>query len=64
MCFSVISISFLEKCVFSPLPIVKLGGLFIFLLLTCKSSLYILDIIDHVYDCKYFSHSVDCLLLS
>ena len=64
MCFSVISMFWGEKCLFSPLPIVKLGGLFISLLVTYKNSLYILDISLVSYDLQNSPCSVDCLLLS
>ena len=64
MCFSVISVFWGEKCLFSPLPIVKLGGLIISLLVTYKNSLYILDISLVSYDLQNFPCSVDCLLLS
>ena len=48
-----------------PLPIFKLGYLFIFLLLSCVSSLHTLDIILLVYICfaNIFPHSVGGLFI-
>ena len=39
-----ICMSFLEKCLSYPLPIKKLGYVFLFFVLSCMSSLCILDI--------------------
>ena len=62
MCVMAIHISFLERCLFKPFAHFW-TGLFVYLLLTFKSSLYILDInpLSDTLFTYIFSHSVDCL---
>ena len=63
MCLLAICISSLEKCLF--LPISRLGCLWVFLISSCRSCLYILEIKPLLVAplVNIFSHSVGCLFI-
>ena len=64
LCLFAICRSFLKRCLFRPLPIFLIG-LLVFLILSCMSLLYILDInpFSDISFANIFSHSVSCLFV-